>query len=569
MPGSVSHSVDTDARCSTIGDMANVRGALVLAFSVLLLAGCPSTDDIPPGTRIALFEVEPSTVERGAGVPVTVRWRVEGAGSQPGMAPCRISRHVEGEPPQDPFPVACSSSLSEVPPAGASATFVRYEVSALRAPFVPADPYITEQVTVTVTGGPAAFGPFGVGTVLGDVTGTRQRYNREFVAVDSERVFYSRTRGTDFTLLEGSVSVHERVAAGNWTPGALLEPPPGEAYSEFGAAVVARGTTLVVLGHRRVSVEPSVYESVLHVYEEGTGGAWAPRAVLLQGEGVGTWLGTFPAISVALATDVVVVGLPSREPGVPSEVRVYGRNVGGSDAWGVAATIPSPTSLSEFATGYFGTDVDLSEDGRLLAVATSFQGDDSCLGDTVHVFERTAASVASWILTGTLGSGEAGGCSTYLAIDGDTLALTGIGANLVSLRIFERGAGTGGPDDWAESRTHHFTVPTYANSGAFWSASSIRLRQDTIVLGMAAVQCIGMDPSSPCTPGLVQVVRRDSGGVGAWGVDQVLEPDPAYPNQGFGVAVDLSTDGRFLVVGTGPQPTDDPSRGGEVFVFER
>jgi len=262
----------------------------------------------------------------------------------------------------------------------------------------------------------------------------------------------------------------------------------------------------VVLGFRLVSTGPDVYESVLNVYEAGQSGTWTRSAVLLQGEGVAARLGTFPALAMTLAADTLAVGLPSGSDGVPSEVRVY---------------------------------------------------------------ERASTGSTAWTLIDTIGSGELIGCSTFVEIDGDTIAVTAIGASWIDLLVFERGAGTGGANDWAEIRSHRFTVATYADVYAFWASASIRLHDDTIALGMVAVHCISMDPASPCAPGVVQVVRRDAGGAGAWGVDEVLQPNPAYADQGFGVALDISADGKHIVVGTNPRPTDDPNRGGEFFVFER
>ena len=155
-----------------------------------------------------------------------------------------------------------------------------------------------------------------------------------------------------------------------------------------------------------------------------------------------------------------------------------------------------------------------------------------------------------------------------MEVDGDTLAVTAIGATYVGLLVFERGAG-GGANDYAEVRSHRINVPTTPGVSVFWAAPSIRLRDDTIVLGVVAAQCISMEPTSPCAPGVVQVVKRDTGGPGTWGIDQVLQPDPADTDQGFGVALDISADGRHVAVGTNPRPTSDPSRDGVVFVFER
>jgi hypothetical protein len=535
-----------------------------LGALALLLTGCPSTNGSATVTRIVRFDATPSAVERGS--ETTLVWQVDDVGSQAGMASCTLSREVEGEVAEAPFDVDCSASLTEVPPAGAAATYVRYRLSALKSPYLAADPYVTEVVTVDVLPG-----PFAAAIAVAEATGPRQRYNREFVAIDDGRVFFSRTRALDGTPLEGAIRMHERIAPGVWTLATSLTPPAGDAFREFGTAIEARGSTVAALAFRRVSTLPDVYESVLYVFEEGSTGAWTPGAVLLAGEGIGPSLGTFPDVSVALTTDTLAVGLPSGTAGVPSEVRIYGRDVGGTNAWGLATTIPSPAGLNDLATGFFGTDVDLSEDGRRLAVAVSYQGDDSCIGgsESVLVYERTApADPANWTLIDTIVDSELIGCSTYVEIDGDALAVTAIGATYVDLLVFERGAG-GGPNEYDEVRAHRFTVPTNPGVSVFWAAPSVRLRDDTIAVGVVAAQCISMEPTSPCAPGVVQVLERDAGGIGAWGVDQVLQPDPSYADQGFGVALDISSDGRHVVVGTNPRPTNDPSRGGEVFVFER
>lgn len=535
----------------------------MLGALALLLTGCPSTNGSATVTRIVLFEATPSSIERGS--ETTLQWQVDDPGSEAALASCTLSRQVEGEAAEEPFEVACSASLTEVPPAGAAATYVRYRLSALKSPFAAADPYATSLVTVDIVPG-----PFAPAIAVAESTGPRQRYNREFVAIDDGRLFFSRTRSLDGTRLAGAIRVHERVAR-IWTLAASLTPPAGDTYLEFGTALEARGSTLVALGFRRVSTGPDVYESVLHVFEEGSSGAWTPGAILLEGEGIGTALGTFPEVAIALASDTLIVGLPSGSSGVPSEVRIYGRNTGGTNAWGLAATIPSPASLDDLATAFFGTDVDLSKDGQRLAIAASYQGDDSCIGagESVLVYDRAAPTdPANWTPIDTVVGSELIGCSTYVEVDGDTLAVTAIGATYIDLLVFERGAG-GGPSEYGETRSHRFTVPTSPGVSVFWAAPSIRLRDDTIAVGVVAAQCTSMEPTSPCAPGVVQILERDTGGAGAWGVEQVLQPNPSYTDQGFGVALDISSRGRHVVVGANPRPTDDPSRGGEVFVFER
>ena len=145
--------------------MQSMRRVIALGALALLLTGCPSADGNVVVTRIGLFEAVPSSVERGN--EVTLLWQVEDAGTQVGMPSCTLARQVEGLAPEAPFEVACSGSLTEVPPAGAAATFVQYRLSALKSPFVAAE-----------------------------AVGNRQLYNCEFVAVDSSRLFSTPSRTT-------------------------------------------------------------------------------------------------------------------------------------------------------------------------------------------------------------------------------------------------------------------------------------------------------------------------------------------------------------------------------------
>jgi hypothetical protein len=396
------------------------------------------------------------------------------------------------------------------------------------------------------------YGPFGGLTTLADARGPR---GRDSVAADGSRVLVSRAGG-----LRGNVDVYARGGDGTWAIDATLFVPWDGDFGAFGGSVDLSGDTAVVSDSQLVATSPDVYESLVRVYMRAPTGTWSERALLLDGLGASY-------TDVAIGGGVVVVGLPSRGLGGESSVRVYEQDQGGTNAWGLAAVIPVPPSLVGDSADAFATDVDVSQDGDRIVVVSSTTDWDECRGEAVFIYERSATDPSGWANVDVIEGADIrfpGTCTAFAAIDGDVVAITGTPASVARVQIFERGAD--GTDAWSEVRFHEFDVPRNPDDGLMLGQISLSVRGTTAVLGFAGDRCDGL---APCAPGEVRVLNRDVGGVGAWGVSGTFTPDPGYADQGFGASVDVSSDGRVVIVGTNPGSSADPSTSGEAYVTER
>jgi hypothetical protein len=428
-----------------------------------------------------------------------------------------------------------------------------------------ADGSVGDSITVT-----ARFGPFDDGAFLSYSRVPDYNYNRKFVAVDGGLALVPHASSDN----PGSVDVYRRLSGGGWVSSATLYPPtdPDRRYRRFGKAVELRGTTAVVMSEYRVTEgDYPTYESRVHIFERRGTGDWVERSLLLAGEGRGV-----RSVHVALARDVLVLGLPGSSYSTLGMIRVYARDAGGTSAWGLVDEFLSPAAAEDYGA-LFGSNVDVSEDGALMAVALTPQSDDGHLGRwaSVYIFESVGGP-DFWQAQDIIPAAELpGDRSSYVAIDGDVLAVTEMPVTIprsVGLRIFE--PLNDGSGDWELifSRTVDIQRPT-ETSVIDWATSSIRAVGDTVVLGLAGFECFepggGSDVS--CGPGEVHVFRRSGGSAGTWSETQVLAPDPAYAygHQVFGASVDLSSDGSTLAVGSNPVSSYVGGTGGEVFLFER
>lgn len=86
-------------------------------------------------TRIVSFTVQPLQV--GPGDEVTVAWEVINTGTFEGVAPCSLSRRAEFQTAADVtiMSTQCNGSITEVPDAPADASYVRYQLNALKDVF--------------------------------------------------------------------------------------------------------------------------------------------------------------------------------------------------------------------------------------------------------------------------------------------------------------------------------------------------------------------------------------------------------------------------------------------------
>jgi hypothetical protein len=193
----------------------------------------------------------------------------------------------------------------------------------------------------------------------------------------------------------------------------------------------------------------------------------------------------------------------------------------------------------------FGTSVALSGDGNTLAV--------SAIGaDAVYVFER-GAGVWSQQAHFT----NAGGFGTSVALSGDGNTLAAGAASARAVYVFERNAG-----DWSQQA---FVTASDTDTDGF--GNSVALNSFGNVLAVGA-------PNRNIGAGAAYYFIRDNSGL--WALDNRAYGTDSADN--FGTSVALSPDGRFLAVGApgedsaGTETTADVSDNsavdaGAVYVF--
>ncbi len=151
--------------------------------------------------------------------------------------------------------------------------------------------------------------------------------------------------------------------------------------SSFGLAVDLDGDTFVAGAPSDDALFANA--GAAYVFERGPDGLWSEQVKLISSQpGFEDSFGS----SVAIEGDTIAVGAPS-DPIGQGAVYIFGRNIGGPEAWGFEARIvpddPDPTN--------FGHALDLV-DGKLLVGALA-----SGPGGRVHLSERDGAG--QWIET--------------------------------------------------------------------------------------------------------------------------------------------------------------------------
>lgn len=429
------------------------------------------------------------------------------------------------------------------------------------------DPSTSDALTARV-----AFAPFGEPVQQLSLGAPTQPFARDFVAIDGDVALTSRVRRTDGTPTTGYVSIYRQLIGGGWIDSATVYAPfdDRDAYQQFGLALAVRGATAAWVTRYRVSTDPIAYEARVHVYERTGTDQWEERATLLANQGIGTPVGSNPDVSLALGPGLLAVGL---SPGLGGQgrVQIYAEDFAGDDAWGLAHEILEPASTSVDGTGLFGVDVDVSHDGRLLAVGAAEQSDDSGTGSEVIIFERAGPEADQWALRDRIAGAELPSQqSVYVEIDGDVLAATHLphwGERNVEVRFYVRGVG--GPDNWGLVQSRTVPVPIADDVLMENAHASIALKGATALVGTTGLHCWTVEANVPCPSGVVHVLRRHEAGTDAWGVSEVLEAPDAYDSQMFGAAVDISADGRSVMVGSNPRVEAAPSSAGEGYIFTR
>jgi hypothetical protein len=239
-----------------------------------------------------------------------------------------------------------------------------------------------------------------------------------------------------------------------------------------------------------------------------------------------------------LSGDRLVAGKPAH-PSYPSDqgaARIFERNRGGADFWGIVLTL-TPSDPAD--ARLFGTSVAISGD----TVAVGSEGNASVAG-SVYIFERNQGGADHWGEVRKVTLPGIAGSAVSVALRGDTLLVgssqdDGRGGDAGAVYVF--GRNQGGAEQWGQ--VQKLTASNAAAGHRF--GASVGISGDTIVVG---------------APG-ARAAYVFEGGQGAWSEVRKLS---ISGNAVFGQTVAI--DGDIIVVGAAGASFSDPN---SAYVFRR
>ncbi len=358
------------------------------------------------------------------------------------------------------------------------------------------------------------------------------------------------------------VGAVEPLALTAWAQGGRLIAPHGNASDNFGYSVaLSADGRFALVGSPLAAVGSAPYRGVAHVFVR-SGSRWAHQAMLTAPGGEA---GDLFGRSVSLASDgsYALVGASGRAVGGVAgagSVFVFARS---GSLWSRQAQL---VATGAAANDEFGYAVSLSADGGIALVglpgvhpAASGASPSSLREGTAYVFARSGSR---WLrqarLTGRGGiKGDWFGAAVSLSPDG-RYALVGApqdgGGSLSSVGAAYVFARSG--NRW--SRQAQLAGP--GGTGADWFGWSVSLSAD----GRRALVGVPHDEAGGLQQGSAHVFARSGS---RWSQQARLLAAAGAERDEFGIAVSLSADGRYALVGA---PVDNVRVGdeGSVTVFE-
>ncbi len=282
----------------------------------------------------------------------------------------------------------------------------------------------------------------------------------------------------------GAAYVFERNAVGadQWDQVAKLTATPVDPLDFFGYSVSISGDTIVVGAYGYFGVGAS--SGTAYVFERNKGGAnaWDQVAQLLASDQLTS---DFFGTSVSISGDTIVVGAYGNDDAGSSSgsAYVFGRNVGGADAWDQRTKL---TAFDAAAGDQFGISVSIS--GDTLVVGANADDVVGVNSGSAYVFERNVGGADQWGVVTKLTASDAAASDFFggsLSISVDTAVVgawsqNGVGADSGAAYVFERN--TGGTDDWGEV-TNLAALDAAAGDQFGWAVS---IDGDALVVGANA-----------------------------------------------------------------------------------
>ncbi len=250
----------------------------------------------------------------------------------------------------------------------------------------------------------------------------------EQVDIDGDTIVVGAPRDPEGGTRAGAAYVFQRDDGDPtlWQESIKLRPADLAEEDRFGSSVSIRGDTIAV--GSLLDDDADVDAGSAYIFERPGGGdnTWTEVAKLLPSAALSN--GTFGnSIALSEGESTVVVGQPRRADGIDATgvAYVFGRDVGGADAWGEADVL-SPNDGADF--DLFGIDVDIS--GDTIAVGSLFsdpKGEDS---GSVYLYERNTIDPNQWdflVKLAAVDGDRAGRYGRSVALDGDSLVVGSVG----------------------------------------------------------------------------------------------------------------------------------------------
>lgn len=255
-----------------------------------------------------------------------------------------------------------------------------------------------------------------------------------------------------------------------------------------------------------------------YIYKKNLGGSnnWGELKKLSPENG--TYGNNF-GYSVVIEGDVIAVSEFSEEQGA---VYIYGKDVGGSDNWGLIKKLTPPAEDTDIIE--FGQDIDLSGDYLIVGA------DDNGRRGKAYIYYRNNGGTDNWgkvqDLTESVYSGDQYG--NKVAISGNIAIVSSPwwydDNNIGKVYLYEKDHG--GTDNWG--KVTELSPKTEVGNEFF--GSDIDVDGDYII-----VSSTGRKPD-----GIVYVYNRDHGGTDNWGQTTVFNNSNINAVEGFGNSISIS-----------------------------
>ena len=316
---------------------------------------------------------------------------------------------------------------------------------------------------------------------------------------------------------------------------AMMNAGAGAPGDQFGVSIAKDGDTAVVGAWLDTNVN-GTNAGAAYVFGRNVGGpeAWGLVKKLIAT--VGAVDDAF-GFSVSISGDTLVVG-SYRDDTVVSNggaAWVFERNQGGAENWGEVKQLTDPTGGPDDSFGWA-----VSADLDTIVVSARRKDVNATEDGAAFVFERDLGGAGNWGQRAQLDSSDGGSFDLFgqsVAIHGDTLVVGAyqyddlvIGADSGAAYIFYRDQG--GVDSWGEVTKLQGGDRQADDSFGF----SVAVDVDTVVVGAYTHDHCCLDS------GGAYLFERNNGGADAWGQTTELVGSGTNARDWFGYAVDIQGD---------------------------